>query len=148
MDRQLRARVSEEVISEVEKIAVEIERENPGAEANVSTITRYAIHDYLRRYNGRKSGTVFLEIPLGGLICNEDLNVIFNALTEIRDAVNRNQPELPGVEPAPTLNKAVNDAREFIAKKMADPKNTREAVQEKRKQLYAELATEPASSNE
>jgi hypothetical protein len=93
-DRQLRARVSEEVLSEVEHIAEILEKENPGAEASVSTIVRFAVQDYVRRFKGKRNqDTLIFEIPIEGL-SEEELDTIFDAVTTIEDVIE-NKPVSP-----------------------------------------------------
>ncbi len=139
-DRQLRARVSEDIVEEVERIAAELEQQNPGVEANISTITRYAIHDYIRRYNGKKNGTVFMEVPLGS-ICNEDLEIVFKSITEIREVLSRNAwNQLPGMaHPHQAQIDVINNARMTIAELSEKASNSREARAERRGELLREL---------
>ena len=75
-DYKLQARISEELELQIKTIAEKIQKENPEAEASISTICRYALEDYIKRYNGKKNkNTLFLEIPIAGLNMEEMMKV-------------------------------------------------------------------------
>lgn len=79
--KQITFRVEEELEKEVKEIGKEIERSNPGAEANFSTISRYAMEEYVRVYKARcKMESIFLEIPVD--------NLTFEQLEELEGALN------------------------------------------------------------
>lgn len=50
-DRQIRVRIPVETADGVNKIIERINKEMPGAEATISTVTRYALQDYVKRYS-------------------------------------------------------------------------------------------------
>lgn len=85
--KQITFRVEEELEKEVKEIGKEIERSNPGAEANFSTISRYAMEEYVRVYKSRcKMDSLFLEIPVDNLSL-EQLEKIESALNTIVDTI-------------------------------------------------------------
>lgn len=82
-DYQLRARIPNELAEEVKNIADVIQEENPGAEATISTISRFALKDYVKRYNSKRGNTaLFLE--LNTVLPNEDIDKLIEHLIAIR----------------------------------------------------------------
>lgn len=112
-DYQLRARIPNELADEVKEIAETINTEVPGAEATISTIARYALQDYTRKFDPRIKGeTLFLEIPVKGLEKNQ-LEVVLKALKDIQSVSPTVGKEIEQVE-----NKVLDfELQELITKR-------------------------------
>lgn len=132
-NQQLRARVPAELVEEIKEIAETIENENPGAEATTSTITRYALLDYVQRYNAKKHDhSVFLELPIK--IPNEDLEQIAEHLIAIRKIYQNINHPLPNAyqKQLDILNETVM----HLAVMSKQPNNDRKTFAERVNQLY------------
>ncbi|WML42704.1 hypothetical protein [Neobacillus sp. PS3-40] len=86
-DYQLRARIPHELADEVKAVIETINESVPGAEATFSTVARYALQDYAKRFHPKIKGeTLFLELPIKDLK-KEQLEVISKALQDINSVV-------------------------------------------------------------
>lgn len=90
--KQVTFRIDESIYKECEKIGKDIASKNPGAEANFSTIARYAIEEYLKEYKNQKVESRTLEIPIKDLTniqAAEIIGAIKNMIDIIQDKDKR-----------------------------------------------------------
>lgn len=84
-------RIDEELFDRVKEIGEIIELNTPGAEANFATISRYAIEDYLKRYEERCNlDTIHLSIPVDNLN-KEQLKKVWENLKNIEDIIKNKE---------------------------------------------------------
>lgn len=82
-DYQLRARIPHELADSISEIVETINTTVPGAEATISTVARYALNDYVRRFHPRVDGsTLFVELPIKGL-STEQMESVLSALNTL-----------------------------------------------------------------
>lgn len=119
-DRQLRARVPEDLADAVDKIVDNINDDVPGAGASVSSILRYAIQDYINRYEGtRRRDTIFLEIPIEDLRY-EELNKVTDLLIDLETIIEDNSIETVSNERKTKFVKACGKASDLLLQKTAN----------------------------
>lgn len=79
---------------ELKVIGETIERNNPGAEANIATLTRYAINDFLKRHKAEKSGEeLYFTLPIGKF-SQQELELLYDALDKLQSSLTDEQEEL------------------------------------------------------
>lgn len=89
-DYQLRARIPHELADKVKKIVKELNTAFPEAEVTMSTVSRYAIKEYVRLYNERmEKGLITCEVLVNDLNETELEKVMeaFKLLNSVRPTV-------------------------------------------------------------
>ena len=93
-DYQLRARITHELADKVKEIVEELNTAFPEGEVTISTVSRYAIKEYLRLYDERmNNGLVTCEIPVNDLEEKELEKVMeaFKLLNSVRPTVGERE---------------------------------------------------------
>lgn len=71
----IRARVSDELESKVKGVIAEQKENMMGGEINTSTVTRYALEQYVKEYEEKKKGIVTLKFDVKNMT-DEQLEVV------------------------------------------------------------------------
>lgn len=113
-DKQVGSRIPEDVAKRIDVISEEISAAVPEANVSTSTIIRYAIIDYVKRYDTKSEGNLLFdfEIPVNDLEKNQ-LEVILKALKDIELVLPTVKDNIKQLE-----NKILNlELKELIAKR-------------------------------
>lgn len=92
MDYNLSAKIPQELIVEVQKMVEEVNEAFPAAQANISSVTRQALADSVRRSLFGQNKIVPVELPIKDLNKSE-LETVSHGLSLIASVI-------PSVEPA------------------------------------------------
>lgn len=141
-DKQVRARVSEDVSEKIDSIVGEINDKVPEANVNVSSILRYAIEEYVKRYDAKQNDSaVFVELPT--MLPNEDLEALCENLIAIRKIYQNVNHPLPDVfsKQLKDLNEVVN----HLAVKADKPNNDRTSYEKRLNELFKNVNGEEDS---
>lgn len=132
-DKQIRARVTEELSAKIDSVVDEINKKVPEANVNVSSILRYAVEEYLKRYDAKNADTaVFLGFPT--TLPNEDLEELCKHFIAIRNIYQNVNHPVPGAF-AKTIDTLV-DTTLHLSAKSAQPNNDRVSYEKRMKELY------------
>lgn len=117
-DYQLRARIPHELADEVKGIVEELNEVLPEAEATMSTVSRFALKEYVRQYKIKhKKRGIILEIPTSDLTISGA-----KAIHEALDIISKVFPSKDLEERKELLKGDIQmlELQEIIAKKKAE----------------------------
>jgi hypothetical protein len=128
-DKVLTVRVPENVVDKLDQIIEKINDDVPEAGANVATVLRYAVQDYVNRdVAKRRKDTIFLEIPIEDLRY-EEMHQVLDALMTLENVIEQNSTDTIDNERKRKFVRACDKATDLLFQKTGDIEFTKDQVQ-------------------